>query len=186
MKSGVACFVAAVARHLERHGSPAGSVALLITGDEEADAVNGTAKLLEWAAAEGEAFDACVVGEPTCPERLGDVAKMGRRGSLDARLTVRGRQGHTAYPGRADNAAHRLVAVLTDLRSAPLDEGTEFFQPSNLEVTSIDVGNPAGNVIPGEARARLNIRFNDRTPGRAWSGTCARGSAPWHRTSRWR
>jgi len=162
MKSGVGCFVAAVARHLERHGSPAGSVALLITGDEEADAVNGTAKLLEWAAAEGEAFDACVVGEPTCPERLGDVAKMGRRGSLDARLTVRGRQGHTAYPGRADNAAHRLVAVLTDLRSAPLDEGTEFFQPSNLEVTSIDVGNPAGNVIPGEAGARLNIRFNDR------------------------
>lgn len=162
MKSGVACFVAAVARHLRRGGPPGGSISLLVTGDEEADAVNGTAKLLEWARAQGEVLDACIVGEPTCPERLGDTAKIGRRGSLTATLTVRGRQGHTAYPQRADNAAHRLLAVLQALTAEPLDEGTQFFQPSNLQVTSVDVGNPAGNVIPGEATARFNVRFNDR------------------------
>jgi succinyl-diaminopimelate desuccinylase len=118
-------------------------------------------KLLAWAAERGERFDGCVVGEPTSLERLGDTVKIGRRGSLVADLVVRGRQGHTAYPQRADNAAHRLLAVLERLVAAPLDEGTPWFQPSNLQVTSIDVGNPAGNVIPGEAKARLNIRFND-------------------------
>jgi succinyl-diaminopimelate desuccinylase len=161
MKSGVAAFVAAVARLAGQGGLPRGSVSLLITGDEESEAVNGTVKLLAWAAERGERFDGCVVGEPTSVERLGDTVKIGRRGSLVADLVVRGRQGHTAYPQRADNAAHRLLAVLERLVAAPLDEGTPWFQPSNLQVTSIDVGNPAGNVIPGEAKARLNIRFND-------------------------
>ena len=162
MKSGVAAFVAAVAREVAATGAPQGSISLLITGDEERDAVNGTVKLLAWAAEQGERFDACLVGEPTCPERLGDTAKIGRRGSVVADLVVRGRQGHTAYPQRADNAAHRLVAVLHRLIATPLDQGTDWFEPSNLQLTSIDIGNPAGNVIPGEARARLNIRFNDR------------------------
>ena len=161
MKSGVAAFVAAVARLVAEDGPPAGSISLLITGDEENEAVNGTVKLLAWAQAQGERFDACLVGEPTCPERLGDMAKIGRRGSIVADLVVRGRQGHTAYPQRADNAAHRLVAVLQKLLDTPLDAGTPWFEPSNLQITSIDIGNPAGNVIPGEASARFNIRFND-------------------------
>ena len=161
MKSGVGAFAAAAAR-LAAEGWPAqGRVSLLITGDEEKDAVNGTAKLLAWALEQGERFDACLVGEPTSVERLGDTAKIGRRGSVSCSLTVRGRQGHTAYPHRADNAAHRLVSVLDHLIATPLDEGSEWFQPSNLQVTSIDIGNPAGNVIPGEATARFNIRFND-------------------------
>lgn len=162
MKSGVAAFVAAVARHLAAEGQLPGSISLLITGDEEGEARDGTVRLLEWAAARGERFDACIVGEPTCPERLGDMAKIGRRGSVSGRLVVRGRQGHTAYPQRADNAAHRLVRVLAALVDAPLDTGTDWFEPSNLQVTSIDIGNPASNVIPGEATARFNIRFNDR------------------------
>jgi succinyl-diaminopimelate desuccinylase len=161
MKSGIACFIAAVARHLELRGAPKGTISLLITGDEEGPAVNGTVKLLDWAHGQGERFDACIVGEPTCLERLGDVAKIGRRGSLTGHLVVLGRQGHTAYPHRADNAAHRLVAMLQALLSEPLDAGTAFFQPSNLQVTTIDVGNPATNVIPGEARASFNIRYND-------------------------
>ena len=162
MKSGVASFVAAMARLVAEGGPNRGAVSLLITGDEESEAVNGTVKLLAWAAAQGERFDACLVGEPTCPERLGDTAKIGRRGSVSCRLTLRGRQGHTAYPHRADNAAHRLVAVLNHLIATPLDQGTDWFEPSNLQVTSIDIGNPAANVIPGEATARFNIRFNDR------------------------
>jgi succinyl-diaminopimelate desuccinylase len=162
MKSGVACFVAAVGRHVARHGTPQGAISLLITGDEEGEAVNGTAKLLAWAAEQGERFDACLVGEPTCPVILGDTAKIGRRGSVTCQLVVRGRQGHTAYPQRADNAAHRLVAVLQALVTTPLDEGTDWFEPSNLQVTSIDIGNSAANVVPAEATARFNIRFNDR------------------------
>jgi succinyl-diaminopimelate desuccinylase len=162
MKSGVAGFVAAVAREIAATGPPQGSISLLITGDEERDAINGTVKLLAWAAERGERFDACLVGEPTSPEQLGDAAKIGRRGSVVADLVVRGRQGHTAYPQRADNAAHRLVAVLHRLMTTQLDQGTEWFEPSNLQLTSLDIGNPAGNVIPGEAKARLNIRFNDR------------------------
>jgi succinyl-diaminopimelate desuccinylase len=162
MKSGVAAFVAAIARLVTEGGIKNGSVSLLITGDEESEAVNGTVKLLAWAAEQGERFDACLVGEPTCPERLGDTAKIGRRGSVTCRLTVRGRQGHTAYPQRADNASHRLLKVLTHLVATPLDQGTEWFEPSNLQVTSIDIGNPAANVIPAEATARFNIRFNDR------------------------
>ena len=162
MKSGVGAFAAAAAR-LAAEGWPAhGRVSLLITGDEERESVNGTVKLLAWAAEQGLRFDAGLVGEPTSVERLGDSAKIGRRGSVSCTLTIRGRQGHTAYPHRADNAAHRVVAVLDRLIASPLDEGTAWFQPSNLQVTSIDVGNPAANVIPGEATARFNIRFNDR------------------------
>ena len=162
MKSGVASFVAAVARCIAEDGPSAGSLSLLITGDEEREAVNGTVKLLAWAIERGERFDACLVGEPTCPERLGDTMKIGRRGSVTCELKVRGRQGHTAYPQRADNAAHGLVGVLSHLVATPLDQGTDWFEPSNLQITSIDIGNPASNVIPGEATAKFNIRFNDR------------------------
>lgn len=161
MKSGVAASLAAAARHLAGGGAPAGSIAFLITGDEEGPARNGTVRVLEWMAERGEAFDGCVVCEPTSVERLGDVMKLGRRGSLNARLTVKGKQGHTAYPQRADNAAHRLVEALQALIAEPIDDGTPWFQPTSLQVASVDVGNPAVNVIPGEARAAINMRFND-------------------------
>jgi succinyl-diaminopimelate desuccinylase len=161
MKSGVACFIAAVSAHLAAHEARQGSISLLITGDEEGAAINGTAKILQWAAARGERFDACLVGEPTCPEVLGDMAKIGRRGSANARLIVHGKQGHTAYPHRADNAAHRLVRMLSALTAERLDDGSELFEPSTLQVTTIDVGNTATNVVPGRAEARLNIRYND-------------------------
>ncbi|MDF1585667.1 succinyl-diaminopimelate desuccinylase [Marinimicrococcus flavescens] len=162
MKSGIACFVAAVAGHLERHGPPRGAISLLITGDEEGPAVNGTARLLEWAAGRGERWDAAIVGEPTCPAELGDMMKIGRRGSMTGRLVAIGRQGHTAYPHRAENAAHLVVAMLQALLAEPLDGGSELFEPSNLQVTSIDIGNPAGNVVPERAVATFNIRYNDR------------------------
>lgn len=165
MKSGIACFIAAVAAYLESNGTPLGSIALAITGDEEAQSINGTVKLLRWAAERGERWDAALVGEPTSPVRLGEAGRIGRRGSLTARLTVHGRQGHTAYPHRADNAAHRLIAALHRLTGERLDAGSEAFEPSNLQVASIDIGNPAANVIPGAARAVLNIRFNDRHSG---------------------
>ncbi|MCB1992163.1 MAG: succinyl-diaminopimelate desuccinylase, partial [Geminicoccaceae bacterium] len=161
MKGDIACFVAAIARYLERHGSVPGSLSLLITGDEEGPAVNGTVALLRWAEAAGHRFDACLVGEPTSVDELGDMAKIGRRGSLTVTLEARGRQGHVGYPHRADNAAHRLVRVLARLVETPLDEGTELFEPSSLQVTTIDIGNPASNVVPARARAVLNIRYND-------------------------
>lgn len=161
MKGGIACFVAALARHVETRGAPHGSVSLVITGDEEGPALNGTAKLLEWAAARGERWDAAIVGEPTNPTAVGDMIKIGRRGSLTGRLTVKGRQGHAAYPHLADNPVHGLLALAEALVAAPFDEGTQNFQPTNLEITSIDVGNPAANVIPGSAEALFNIRFND-------------------------
>ncbi len=166
MKGAIACFVAAVARDIAaRGGPPPGSVSLLITGDEEADAVDGTVRMLDALADRGEAIDACVVGEPTNPEAIGDAIKVGRRGSLNAHLTVHGDQGHTAYPHLADNPAHRIIAALGALTAAPLDEGSEHFGPSTLAVTSIDIGNPATNVIPAQAEARFNIRFNDRHSG---------------------
>ncbi len=161
MKGGIACFVAAVARHIERHGPPKGSVSFLITGDEEGPAVNGTVKLLEWAAARGERWDACLVGEPTNPERLGDMIKIGRRGSVSGAITVHGVQGHAAYPHLADNVVRGVIALTDALMHPPFDAGTENFQPSNLEVTTIDTGNPATNVVPGKASASFNIRFND-------------------------
>ena len=161
MKGGIACFVAAVARHIEMHGLPKGSVSFLITGDEEGPAINGTTKLLDWAAAKGERWDACLVGEPTNPDRLGDMIKIGRRGSLSGQITVHGIQGHAAYPHLADSPVRGILQLTQALMDPPFDNGTENFQPSNLEVTTIDVGNGAVNVIPAKASAAFNIRFND-------------------------
>lgn len=160
MKGAIAAFVAAAAEHLGE-GKGRGSISLLITGDEEGLAVDGTAKVLEWMEAEGEKPDFCLVGEPTNPSRLGDVVKIGRRGSLNATITVHGTQGHVAYPERADNPVHRLIAALAALTATPLDAGSAWFAPSGLQVSSVDVGNPANNVIPAAAHAALNIRFND-------------------------
>jgi succinyl-diaminopimelate desuccinylase len=163
MKGAIAAFIAAAERFLAGRGAAfAGSISLLITGDEEGVAVNGTKKVLDWLRARGEVLDACLVGEPTSAEALGDMIKIGRRGSMTGRLTVEGVQGHVAYPHLTDNAAHRLVALLDALIAGALDAGTEHFQPSSLQVTTIDIGNPATNVVPGLARATFNIRFNDR------------------------
>lgn len=159
MKSGVAAFVAAIAGWRAAGGE--GSVALLITGDEEGPATDGTVAILDWMKANGETLDHCLVGEPTCPERLGDMIKIGRRGSLTARITATGAQGHVAYPHRAANPLPPLMRLLDRLASHELDEGTEHFDPSTLALTTVDVGNPATNVIPERARAVLNIRFND-------------------------
>lgn len=161
MKGGIACFLAAVARYVERHGAPNGSISFLITGDEEGPAINGTTKLLDWAAAKGETWDAAVVGEPTNPNFLGEMIKIGRRGSLSGQITVNGRQGHAAYPHLADNPVRGILTLVEALLTPAFDDGTGDFQPSNLEVTSVDVGNPATNVIPAKATAAFNIRFND-------------------------
>jgi len=161
MKGAIAAFVAGAAQHLQTV-KLRGSISLLITGDEEADAVDGTVRVLDWMAAHGQIPDFCLVGEPTSQARLGDVIKIGRRGSVTARIVVHGTQGHVAYPSRTDNPIHRLVRALGALMAAPLDGGSEWFEPSTLQVTSFDVGNPASNVVPAQARAVLNIRFNDR------------------------
>ena len=163
MKGGIACALAAVLDHLGAHGGkPKGSISFLITGDEEGIAVNGTPKLLQWAAERGEKFDHCILGEPSNQEELGDTIKIGRRGSLNGHLIVTGRQGHVAYPQRADNPIRGLVALIAALQAEPLDAGSAQFSASHLEFTSVDVGNKTVNLIPGEARARFNIRFNDR------------------------
>ncbi len=161
MKGGIACALAAVLDHLSERGRPKGSISFLITGDEEGIAVNGTPKLLKWAAEQGETFDHCILGEPSNVEALGDTIKIGRRGSLNGHLIVRGRQGHVAYPDRAQNPIRGLVKLVEALQSEPLDKGSALFPPSHLEFTSVDVGNKTVNLIPGEARARFNIRFND-------------------------
>jgi succinyl-diaminopimelate desuccinylase len=161
MKGAIAAFVGAVAGYLEQHGEPAGSISFLITGDEEGPSVNGTIKMLDWLAAKGEVIDDCIVGEPTNPTRLGEMAKIGRRGSVNGVVTVTGTQGHVAYPHLAENPVPHLVQLMAALTAAQLDDGTEHFQPSNLEITSIDVGNPATNVIPALAQGRFNIRYND-------------------------
>jgi succinyl-diaminopimelate desuccinylase len=162
MKGGIACALAAALDHVAaRNGKPAGSISFLITGDEEGIAVNGTTKLLQWAADRGERFDHCILGEPSGAAEVGDTIKVGRRGSLNGTLTVTGRQGHVAYPQLAENPIRALTALMTALMAAPLDHGSAHFEPSNLEFTSVDVGNPVVNLIPGEARARFNIRFND-------------------------
>ena len=166
MKGAIAAFIAAAQRFLDRREDGfTGSVSLLITGDEEGPAVNGTKKVLEWLAERGEILDVCVVGEPTSAVALGDMIKIGRRGSLTGRLTAHGVQGHTAYPHLAQNAAHRLVAILHALTTTELDQGSEHFQPSTLQVATIDIGNPVANVIPARAQAVFNIRFNDRWTG---------------------
>jgi succinyl-diaminopimelate desuccinylase len=164
MKAAIAAFIAAVGR-LKAAGLLAelkGSISLLITLDEEGPAVNGTRKVLHWMEERGERIDACLVGEPTSDKQFGDTVKIGRRGSLNALVTVRGKQGHVAYPDLADNPVTTLVRYLHALKSEPLDNGTKFFPPTNLEVTSVDVGNPTHNIIPASASARLNIRFNDQ------------------------
>ena len=162
MKGAIACSVAATLDYLAAHaGKPKGSTSFLITGDEEGVAVNGTVKLLQWATGRGEKFDHCVLGEPSNVNELGDCIKIGRRGSLSGTLIVDGVQGHVAYPHRASNPIPDIATLVAALSSEPLDNGTEHFQPSNLEFTSLDVGNPAWNVIPAQARARFNIRHND-------------------------
>ncbi|WP_180901184.1 succinyl-diaminopimelate desuccinylase [Martelella soudanensis] len=161
MKGGIACFVAALARFVGENGRPRGSVSLLITGDEEGPGINGTDKLLQWAKARGEHWDAALVGEPTNPDALGDMIKVGRRGSLSGRLTVTGVQGHVAYPHLADNPLRTMAAMLDALMGKPLDDGTDLFPPTNLEVTSVDTGNTATNVIPEKTTATFNVRFND-------------------------
>ncbi len=158
MKGAIAAFVAAAA-------ASTGNLSLLITGDEEGDAQDGTVRVLEWMQQNGKIPDFCLVGEPTCRAVLGDALKIGRRGSLNAHITVTGRQGHAAYPHLADNPIHRLVPALAAMIAQPLDAGTAWFEPSSLQITSVDVGNPATNVIPAMATARLNIRFNDTHTG---------------------
>ena len=166
MKGAIACFVSAVATFLNggKRSWP-GSISLLITGDEEGPAINGTRKVLQWMADNGQDIDVCLVGEPTNPESVGDMIKVGRRGSMVGRLSVQGVQGHAAYPHLADNPIPRLVAMLRLLTETSLDEGSSYFQPSTIAVTSVDVGNPATNVIPAAARATFNIRFNDAHSG---------------------
>ena len=166
MKGAVACFAVAAQRLLAARGANfGGSISLLITGDEEGPGINGTTKMLDWLAERGEKLDVCLVGEPTNPEQLGEMVKIGRRGTISGTLTVRGTQGHVAYPQRADNPIPRLIATLAVLDGHVLDHGTDHFQPSNLEVTTIDVGNPASNIIPASASATFNIRFNDSHTG---------------------
>jgi succinyl-diaminopimelate desuccinylase len=162
MKGAIACFVSAALGYIEeRKGEIPGSISLLITGDEEGPSINGTAKVLDWLKERGERLDACVVGEPTSLKRLGDELKIGRRGSLNGELVIAGLQGHAAYPRTADNPIPKLARMIDRLMSTPMDEGTAHFEPSSLQVTVISVNNTATNVIPSEARAKLNIRYND-------------------------
>jgi succinyl-diaminopimelate desuccinylase len=163
MKSAIACFAAAAERFIARQGKNfPGRIALIVTGDEEGPSINGTKPLLAWMKQQGERLDACVVGEPTNPQALGDMVKIGRRGSMNGRLTVHGVQGHSAYPHLADNPIHRMIKMLDVITREPMDEASAHFQASTLQVVSVDVGNPATNVIPASARAVFNIRFNDR------------------------
>lgn len=179
MKGAIAAFVAAVSRQ----APGAGSISFVITGDEEGPATFGTAKLLEWMEANGHVPDVCLVGEPTCVQRLGDMVKIGRRGSVNMWITVLGAQGHVAYPHRADNPITRLVRILARLKAEPLDAGNDWFDASNLEVTDFSVGNAATNVIPAKASARINIRFNDEHSGaklRDWVAGIVTEEAPAH------
>ena len=162
MKSAIAAFVAAAAKTGKPPEKFKGSISLLITGDEEGVAVNGTVKLLEWLKERGEKIDHCVVGEPTSVSRTGDTLKIGRRGSINFKLAVKGVQGHVGYPQKAKNPIPALGELITQLATHKLDKGNDHFDPSTLAFTSVDVGNDATNVIPGEARAAFNIRFNDK------------------------
>ncbi|MEY8838792.1 succinyl-diaminopimelate desuccinylase [Cribrihabitans sp. XS_ASV171] len=164
MKSGVAAFAAAAVDFV-RDTPPDGAVILAITGDEEGDAVDGTTALLDWMEAEGERMSVCLVGEPTCPEQMGEMIKIGRRGSMSAWITVTGKQGHSAYPHRAKNPLPAMARLMDRLASHELDQGTEHFDPSTLAVVTIDTGNPASNVIPAQCTGTVNIRFNDTHTG---------------------
>lgn len=161
MKGQIAAFVAAASSFLKNNPDFSGSISFLITGDEEKDSVNGTVRVFDWMKENGQIPDVCLVGEPSNPDEMGQEIKIGRRGSLSAALTVKGRQGHVAYPDRADNPLPRLIACLRALEEAVFDAGSDFFPPTNLEITSIDVGNPSNNVIPAQGGARFNIRFSD-------------------------
>lgn len=166
MKGGIAAFVAAVSHFLDENQMPADkSISFLITGDEEGPSVNGTKKVLQWMAEKGEEIDLCIVGEPTNPSYLGEMIKLGRRGSVSFILDVFGQQGHVAYPHLADNPMPKIIKLADEIANCKLDEGSEHFQPSNLEITSIDVGNDATNIIPEQGRIRFNIRFNDHHTG---------------------
>ena len=192
MKGAIACFVAAALDHVSAAGrvsaagGPKGSLSFLITGDEEDIAVNGTVKLLKWAAERGETFDHCILGEPSNPQALGDAVKVGRRGSLNAVLVVTGKQGHVAYPHLADNPVRGLATLMVALMGEPLDRGTAHFDPSNLEFTSIDIGNRVVNLIPGEARARFNIRYNDTRTRDELKALVEQRAAAAASTARWR
>lgn len=168
MKSGVAAFVAA-AIDFVTETPPDGAVILTITGDEEGPSRDGTTAILDWMRDAGERMEVCIVGEPSNPEHMGEMIKIGRRGSLTARITAHGKQGHVAYPHRALNPLHGLIRLLDGLTAQPLDQGTAHFDPSGLQVTTIDCGNPASNVVPAQARATLNIRFNDLHTGESLS-----------------
>ena len=162
MKASIACFVAAVSRFKNENKNFRGSISLLITGDEEGIAVNGTKRLIKYLKRKREKINFCIVGEPTNPNKLGEMIKIGRRGSLTGRLTIIGSQGHVAYPHRANNPSSTLIKILKKIKDLKLDKGTKNFQPSNLEVTKINIDNHADNVIPGSAEAVFNIRFNDK------------------------
>ena len=161
MKGAIAAFAAAVGRYLEEKGPPKGSIGFIITGDEEGPSINGTKKMLQQLAARGEELGACIVGEPTNPNTLGEMLKIGRRGSLNGLLQVDGVQGHVAYPAQANNPIHPLIQMMNAITVEPLDEGSEHFQPTSLQFTSVDVGNPTTNLIPASASARFNVRFNE-------------------------
>ncbi len=175
MKGAIAAFAAAACAFVARYGADKGSISLLITGDEEGPAINGTDKLLRWAYERGERFDHCIVGEPTNPDALGQMIKIGRRGSLNGTLIVKGRQGHAAYPQRANNPIPHLLRLLGALIAAPLDTGTDHFDASNLEIVSVDVGNPAFNVIPAEARGNSTSGSMISGLRTRWPASCASG-----------
>ena len=171
MKGAIACFIAASARYLKANPHAPGSISVLITGDEEGPSINGTDKVLGWLRERGEKLDACLVGEPSNPNALGDEIKIGRRGSMNGEIVVHGKQGHAAYPAKADNPLPKLVRILDRLCSQSIDTGTANFEPSNLQVTVLDVPNTATNVIPAFARAKFNVRYNDlhsRAKMEAW------------------
>ena len=162
MKASIACFVAAVSKFKNENKNFKGSISLLITGDEEGIAINGTKRVVDYLKKKRERINFCIVGEPTNPNKLGEMIKIGRRGSLTGRLTIIGSQGHVAYPHRANNPSNALIKILKKIKELKFDKGTKNFQPSNLEVTKININNNADNVIPGSADAVFNIRFNDR------------------------
>ena len=170
MKSGVAAFTAA-AIDFVRDTPPDGSIVLAITGDEEAEGIDGTRALLDYMQEAGERMDVCLVGEPTCPNKMGEMIKIGRRGSLNAHFRVIGKQGHAAYPHRANNPMPAMMRLMDQLASHQLDEGTDHFDPSTLAIVTVDTGNPATNVIPASATMAVNIRFNDQHSGRSVAET---------------
>ena len=162
MKSSIAAFVSALSTFLNNNNNFNGSISLLITGDEEGDAVNGTKKVVDYLKKKKERIDFCLVGEPTNPNKLGEMIKIGRRGSLTGKLTIYGVQGHVAYPHRANNPSTTIIKILKELKDLKFDKGTKDFQPTNLEITRINIDNHADNVIPGTAEATFNIRFNNK------------------------